>query len=512
MKNTRTENAMRNVSTAVVGQIFNIVLNFICRTIFIYALGKEYLGVSGLFSNILTIMSLAELGIGDAIVYKMYKPVADKDYERIKMYMQFYKKAYWIIGTVVFGAGLVLIPFLQYLISGGEGIEHIKFIYFLYLFNTASTYFFSYKKLIINTDQKGYIDTINRYLFLILQNIVQIIVLLLWKDFVIYLLVQINANLIANIRISKVATKMYPFINEKAQKLPEKDKHEIFKQTMALVMHKLGGVCVSGTDNLLLSAFVGIGWVGIYSNYVTNLGIPQTLLAYIFSPLTASIGNLINTENTNHLKKTFDKLLFVNFWMYGFSSICLFVLLNSFIGKVWIDESYLLGLPIVFFIVLNFYITGMRQVISAFKSSAGLFWNDRFRPIAEAAVNLVASLILLKFTGFIGVIIGTTISALTTTFWVEAEIVYKHVLDEKPYKFFIVYTKYLASTIAGGILCCAICNLIEVNGLLTFILQLIICVTVSNLFFVLLYFRTTKFKELWHQFFASIIKRRFSLR
>ena len=194
MKNTRTENAMRNVSTAVVGQIFNIVLNFICRTIFIYALGKEYLGVSGLFSNILTIMSLAELGIGDAIVYKMYKPVADKDYERIKMYMQFYKKAYWIIGTVVFGAGLVLIPFLQYLISGGEGIEHIKFIYFLYLFNTASTYFFSYKKLIINTDQKGYIDTINRYLFLILQNIVQIIVLLLWKDFVIYLLVQINAK------------------------------------------------------------------------------------------------------------------------------------------------------------------------------------------------------------------------------------------------------------------------------------------------------------------------------
>ena len=509
MENSRTKNALRNVSAALVGQILNIIINFVCRTIFIYTLGKTYLGVSGLFSNILSIMSLAELGIGEAIVYKMYKPIAEKNYEKIKSYMQFYKKAYWIIGSVIFTAGLILLPFLQYLISGGEGIEYIRFIYFLYLFNTASTYFFSYKKLIINTDQKGYIDTINRYTFLVIQNVLQIIILLLFKNFVFYLSVQIVVNLVANINISRKVTKLYPYLSGESEKLAKKEKQEVFKQTSALVAHKIGGVCVSGTDNLLLSAFVGIDWVGVYSNYVTILAIPQTLLAYIFSPLTASIGNLVNTSEREHKIKTFNKLFFINFWLYGFSSICLFVLLNPFIGKVWINDNYLLSMPIVFFIILNFYITGMRQIVSAFKSTSGLFWNDRFRPLAEATVNLVSSLILLKMFGFIGVIVGTTISALTTTFWVEAIIVYRHVLKEKPYKFFSKYFTYFLSVVGVGVITYIICNFIQVDGIISFALKAFVCVIVSNLGFFLLYARSEEFKALWEQYIRKYLKKGF---
>ncbi len=507
MGSSRTENAIRNVSVAVGGQLLNTILSFVCRTIFIYALGKAYLGVSGLFSNILSVMSLAELGIGEAIVYKMYKPMAEQDHEQIKSYMQFYKKAYWIIGTFIFVCGLILIPFLKYFIKETDAIDNLTIIYLLYLFNTASSYFFAYKKLIINTDQKGYIDTINRYVFLAFQTVLQITVLLLYKNFILYLCIQIIMNFMANVSIAHKATKMYPYLSGKAKKLEKRDLHDIFKQTSALVAHKVGGVCVSGTDNLLLSAFVGVTWVGVYSNYVTLLSIPQTFLAYIFSPLTASIGNLVSTATKQHTKETFQRLLFVNFWLYGFCSICLFVLLNSFIGEVWIGQSFVLSTPIVFFIVLNFYLTGMRQVISALKATSGLFWNDRFRPLAEALVNLCASILLMRHFGFIGVVIGTTISMLATTIWVEATIVYRHVLEEKVYKFFVKYMQYFLSVTLVGAITTVVCDYIKVSGIGTFIIKATACVLISNAGFVLLYFRSKVFKELVNSYGVKYINK-----
>lgn len=509
MGNSRSKQAAKNVSAAMLGQVSNIILNFVCRTIFIYTLGKEYLGVNGLFTNILTIMSLAELGIGEAITYKMYQPVAQGDHEKVKTFMNFYRKAYWLIGTIVFCCGLGLMPFLQYLIKGGEGLKHIRLIYFLYLFNTASTYFFAYKKLIIVTDQKGYIDTYNRYLFLFLQNVVQIGVLLLLKNFIVYLLVKIVMDFLANVNIAHKATKMYPYITEQAQPMQQEEKREIFKQTSAMILHKIGGVCVSGTTNLLISAFIGIVVVGLYSNYTTVIAIPQAFLAYFFVPLTASVGNLVSTTERTHVKKTFDKMWLMNFWLYGFAAICLFMLLNDFIGKVWITEDFLLSVGVVFFAVLNFYLTGMRQTVSAFKSTSGLFWNDRYRPIAEAAVHLGASFVLLKFFGLIGIIIGTTVSLLTTTVWVEGIIVYKNVLGEKRYKFFLTYLGYLVCLGAVGVVTYLATAWITVNGIWTFLLKTGICVAVVNLCFLLVFCKTKAFRDLFDSYVRPITRKLF---
>lgn len=507
MSNTRTENAVRNISVSIGGQVLNIVLNFVCRTIFIHVLGETYLGVSGLFSNILTVLSLAELGIGDAIVYKMYKPVADNDTDRIKSFMSFYKHAYWIIGLIVFIIGCFLLPFLPLLIKGGDNIEHISLIYFLYIVNSSSSYFFAHKKLIIITDQKGYIDTINRYIFLTVQNVLQIIVLLLFGDFIIYLSIQIVMNLFANINIAKKANRLYPFIKEPASKLPNNERRDIFKQTSALVLHKVGGVVVSGTDNILISSMIGIVYVGLYSNYLSILSIPQALLAYFFSPLTASIGNLINTSEKEHINTTFDNLFFINFWLYGLFSICLFVLCNIFIGKVWLDESYLLELTIVFFIVLNFYLTGMRQIVSSFKSASGLFWNDRFKPLIEALVNLVSSIILLKRFGLVGVIIGTTISSLTTTFWIEALVVYRNVLKKKASSFFLKYLQYFISTIAVGFVTWNLSLLVPVKGFFSFILCGALCLLVSNFGFWVLFHKSKEYKAVIFLYVRALFKK-----
>ncbi len=515
MGNSRSKQAAKNVSAAMLGQVSNIILNFVCRTIFIYTLGIEYLGVNGLFTNILTVMSLAELGIGEAITYKMYQPVAQGDHEKVKTFMNFYRKAYWLIGTIVFCCGLGLMPFLEYLIKDVENLnihllENIRLIYFLFLFNTASTYFFAYRKLIIVTDQKGYIDTYNRYLFLFLQNVVQIGVLLLLKDFIVYLLVKIVMDFLANVNIAHKATKMYPYITEQAQPMQQEEKREIFKQTSAMILHKIGGVvCGSGTTTLLISAFINIAAVGLYSNYTTVIAIPQTFLAYFFVPLTASVGNLVSTTERTHVKKTFDKMWLMNFWLYGFAAICLFMLLNDFIGKVWITEDYLLSVGVVFFAVLNFYLTGMRQTVSAFKSTSGLFWNDRYRPIAEAAVHLGASVVLWKLLKLEGIIIGPTVSLLTTTVWVEGIIVYKNVLGEKRYKFFLTYLGYLVCLGVVGVATYFATAWITVNGIWTFLLKAGICVAVVNLCFLLVFCKTKAFRDLFDSYVRPIRRKLF---
>lgn len=511
MRNTDSRKSFvaKNVSAAIAGQVVNIILSFVSRTVFIYVLGKTYLGVNGLFSNILTVLSLAELGIGEAIVFKLYKAIADNDIEKIKSYMAFFRKAYMIIGLTVSVLGLSLIPFLQVFISGGEGIDHLRIIYVLYISNTVSTYFLGYKQLIITAHQRGYVVTFFRFVFVAVQHGLQILVLLMTKNFILYLSVQIVCNVLLNLCLFFKAGRMYPYLKEKTEPLSKEDSKEVFKQTSALVAHKVGGVAVSGTDNILISSFVGIDSVGIYSNYVTLIGIPQTLLAYVFSPMVASIGNLIHTSSDEHVRETFNKLLLINFWLYGFCSICLFSLINPFVGKIWIDDSYVFGYPIVLFICLNFYLSGMRQVVSQFKASAGLYWNDRFRPLIEAAVNLGASIVLLKLFGLIGVIVGTTISMVTTTFWVEAVIVYKNVLKVNPWKFFLKYAGYLLILFGVGITNFGICEMISVDGVWMFLLRLCICVAFPNAVFFLCFFKTKEFKELWNNDIKRVLKKVF---
>ena len=205
-------------------------------------------------------------------------------------------------------------------------------------------------------------------------------------------------------------------------------------------------------------------------------------------------------------------MFLVNFWLYGFCAICLFVLANDFIGAVWLDQSFLLTIPTLFFIVLNFYLTGMRQTVSAFKSTSGLFWNDRFRPIAEAVVNLVTSLILLHYFGLIGVIIGTTISAVTTTIWVEAKVVYKYVLNQSVLQFFTRYLLCFLIVIAVGVLTYFTTVGLEVDGILKFILKAVICIVVINVSFTVLFFKTAEFKEIVNSYLKPFYKKIFKKR
>lgn len=443
----RARNSAKNIVTGIGGQIVSIVVQFLCRTVFVYALDKEYLGVNGLFSNILTLLSLAELGFGTALIYSMYKPVAENDKNTICKLMNLYKYIYRIVAGVILVIGLCLTPFLRYLISGGTSIDNFQLIYVFYLLNTISGYLLIYKKSIIDAYQKAYIATIYQKFGLIVQNIFQIIILLLTHCFLLYLVCQICVNIGINLAISKKATKMFPLLSEDTKSIPDKATCIIIaKNTFAMSLHKIGGVLVEATDNLIMSAFVGLSAVGIYSNYTLIAYNIRSCLIIVFNSFTASIGNLVAVENREKAHEIFRTLSFAGFILTGGCSVAMYELFNPFI-RIWIGDGYLFENTIVALIVLNFYIYCMRRVSLIFRDAMGLFWHDRYKSLVEAAVNLIVSIVLAKKIGILGILIGTTISSLTTCVWIEPLILYKYGFKCSVTEYFKDNAIYLGSII-----------------------------------------------------------------
>ena len=507
MKNVRTKNSVKNIVIGLIGQAFNIVVNFISRTIFIYILGVSYLGINGLFTNILSMLSLAELGVGSAIIYHMYKPLATKDENRLKSLMKLYSKTYKIIGIVVALLGISIVPFLNNIIKDKPNVPHLTIIYLLFLTNSVVSYFFAYKVSIINADQKSYIVTIKQQIYSVIQILGQIIVLLMTKNYLLYLLVQILCTFLFNLSISRKADELYPFLKSKdIEPLDAESKKTIFKHVAAMMSHKVGGVVVNGTDNILISSFVGVYWVGLYSNYVMILETVNKFLNQIFISIIASVGNLNAQETKQKSYDVYKKLLFLDFWIYSFSAICLWLLLNPFI-EMWIGSKFVMQNSIITIVVINFYLKGMRQATVTYNTTLGLFWNDRFKPWAEALINLVASIILLKKLGIAGVFWGTFISTVTTSLWIEPYILFKHGFNKKINKYIIKYTYYTFVMLISAIVTKYISMLVTGNIVVCFIIKLIICIIVPNIIFILFCFKMNEFKYFKKLFIKILVKK-----
>lgn len=444
---SRVKNTIRNTAVGFVAQLVVILLNFINRTIFIHYLGAEYLGLSGLFSNILSMLSLAELGIGVAISFSLYKPLKEDDIRKTKALMNFYQLAYKIIGIVILILGLCLIPFLDYLIKDKPDIPHFVLIYVLFLTNTVVSYFFTYKRSLLSADQKEYLNSINRTLFSIIQCIGQFLVLLLTRNYLLYLIVVIICTLGSNIMISYQCNKIYPYLKDNQEKLTKEETKSLMKYVAAQMSHKVGGIVVNGTDNILTTSLVsgGLVIIGLYSNYLLLINTIKSIITMFFTSVTASVGNLNAENDTEKSKEVFNKMFFLNMCFYGITSSCIFNLANDFI-RLWLGKKFLLSTGIVLVIVLNYYVTGMRQTCQIYNTTLGLFWNDRFKPWIEAIINLVSSIALIHFFGFMGVLLGTLISTITTSFWVEPYILYKHGFGMKLMDYFIRYGQYTAIT------------------------------------------------------------------
>lgn len=492
---SRTINSFKNLSVGIVGQGLQIIIQFIARTVFIHYFSEEYLGINGLFSNILQLLSLSELGFGTAMIYSLYKPIAEKNETQILKLMNLYRIVYRIVAVFVLMTGLILLPFLPHLVTSKIDIQELQGYYVLYLLNTVLSYTLIYKKSIIDANQKNYITISYQKLFVIIQNVLQIIFLIIIRSYYIYLIIQLVCTVCSNLLISIKANKMYPYINSKIKDFPDKkDIKEILSNTFAMSMHKIGAVIVDSTDNLLTSSFVDLATVGLYSNYILILSAVKTFTSIAFSSFVAGIGNLGAQGDKKDLFRVFATLNFVGFWVYSFCTVALYVLFNPFI-TIWLGERFLFENYIVVLICVNFYLYGIRQIPLKFRDALGLFWYDRYKAILEAFVNLVTSVYLsLKF-GFAGILLGTTISTVIADLFIEPYVLYKYGFDKKFRDYIARIFGYSAIFLIGFGITCTISMLCD-NTFYGFIGKCIIVTLSYNAFIILIFHRTRDFKNL----------------
>ena len=496
---SRVDNVVKNMKFAILCQGVMGVVNFGVRRVFAIVLEQNYLGLSGLFTDILSMLSLAELGFGTSILFSLYKPVAEGDTEKIKSLMALYRKAYRIIGLVVLGSGLALTPFLDWFVKEmPEGIPHIQWIYVLNVVNSALSYFFIYKATLLFACQQKYVEMLVTTVVKTAAGLVQIGALLLTGSYFLYLAVMLCATLVQNAAISLETDRRYPYLRERnVRPLEQEDKRVIFRNVAAMVFHKFGDVAVFSTDSILMAKFISVAAVGLYSNYMLIRRTLVMVIDMLFSAITAGLGNLNASEAVERKRLAFRHVNFFSAWLFGWMSICLLWLYNPFI-ELWLGAGYLFPMEIVALIVFNFYLSCMRIPVGAAKNAMGLFWNDRYKPVAEVAVNLIASVLLARHMGIAGVLLGTTLSTVLVPFWIEPLVLYRRGLEQGAGEYFLRYLLYLAVTAASGGLTGILCAWAPA-GAAGFAAKMLACGTVPHLVYLAAYWRTEDFRYLWRE-------------
>lgn len=501
----RLKNSMRNMITSISSNIVTIIIGLLAQAIFIKIMGIEYLGLNGLFTNIISMLGIVELGIGSAIIYNLYKPIAINDVETIKSLMNFYKKSYNIIGIVVLTIGLIIIPFLPLIIEDVTVKINVPLIYILFLLDIVFSYFLSYKRSILYASQKNYLINLIHIGYTILLNIGQLLMLFYTKNYYLYLIVKIIVRIIENLIITYIVNKEYSYLKEDAKKLYPTIEKDIIKKVKALFFHKIGGFVVLGTDNIIISKFLGLVSVGLYSNYYMIINAVQTLFSQALVALTPSVGNLLVKENKNKTFEVFKKIRFMNFWIATFTSVCILNMMQQFI-TIWIGEEYLLDDIVLIVLVFNLFQKLMRSTYQTFKEAAGIYYEDRFVPLLESLINIIVSIIGVKLIGLAGVFIGTIISGFVLWFYSYPKYVYKKLFD-RSYKDYLKETLgYIILFIVISYLTYYINNIYLVNNIyFEFVKNILIAIIVPNILMLLVFIKNDNFK-----YYIQLIKTKFT--
>ena len=492
---SRTKNATRNITWGFINKIVSLILPFICRTVMIYTMGTEYTGLGGLFASVLQVLSLAELGVGSAIVYSMYKPIAEGDDEKVCALLNLYKKMYHMIGIVILVIGLILMPFLKYLIKGSypEDIS-IYLLYAIYLFNTVISYFlFSYKCSLLNATQRndisckiGIFVTLGTYLS-------QIFVLVQFRNYYIYALVMPIMSITNNIVTAHIATKMYPQYFCKG-KLQKSELASIKETTFALVLYKIGSVLSDSFDSIILSAFLGLTTLTMYQNYNYIQNSVGAFLLIITTSIIAGVGNSVVTETIEKNYSDFRKFTLLYMWITGWCTVCLVSLYQPFM-KIWVGNDLLFSVEIMIIFCVYFYTRKVGDICYAYRQAAGLWKYDKMRPIIEAVINLIINIVWVKKFGVSGVLISTILCLVFINFGWGTFILFKYYFKRKMVYYVMDQIYYLMITIVGGVITYILCSRLVTEGFLGLIIRMVICVFVPNGIYIMCFFWKKEYKD-----------------
>ena len=490
---SRTQNSVRAILSGIIRQVLNVGLPFITRTVLLYVLGTEYLGLSGLFSSLLSFLSLAELGVSNALVYSMYRPVAENDVKTTRALLALYRKLYRIIGTVILVAGLAFVPFLHLLIKGDVPADiNLYLLYGIYLFNTVCSYFlFAYRGSLLTAHQRVDVDNIINSVIPMVTWVAQMLMLLISRSYYAYIIfVPVSTVVTNSARLFRVK-KLYPDLYAEGKVEPELEA-SIYKKMKALLGAKISTTVLHSSDNIVISAFISLTMVTIYGNYHYIMSAIGGFMGIIYSAICPSLGNSLVTESVEKNYRDFMKLTFINLWLVGWCAVCLLCLYQPFM-KLWAGEDLLLPFSVVVLIVIYFVMYQGRRIATTYKDAAGIWWEDRFRPFVMAATNLISNLILVQFIGIWGIILSTILSLFVSLPW-ETHTVFKYVFKRSAREYWLSMLQFgIALLIAAGVTLGA-CQVVS-EGIMAILVRGGICAVVPNVIFFLAFRKHEEFAQ-----------------
>lgn len=504
----RSEKLLKNALWSTVGYLAYALLGFISRSIFVNQLGDAITGISTLFSNILSMLSMAELGVSGAISMHLYKPLAEGDQRKVAALMNLYRNAYKLISVTIFLMGMAILPFVHLLIKNDAAIPYVKWYFFWYVLRTALSYCYAYKGTLIAACQEEYRRTNIINLLLILTTIAQILVLYFTASFTLYLVTATLGTLITNLLIQREGEKLYPYLETyKSERVTPEERKNIFSYIKAAFVNKISLSVKTATDSMITSAFVNVVITGIVGNYVMVIGTVEKLLGFFFWNCSPAVGNLTATTDKRSQYTTFLDLEYLAFWIYGFLSAGMLCVLTPFVRDIWIrQEDMVLGGSTLFLLILNFFLIGTNFPATIFFEVLGLIQKMPYLNLLNVAINLVVSLSLVPFLGVNGVYIGTVLSLALTTLPLTQYLVLRHHFDGafRPYLWLYVRLFVLNILATGG--CMYVCSHILMTGLAGLVVKILLCTVLYNGIFLLFTCRTQQFQSLF-TLLIRIVKR-----
>lgn len=475
----KTRRTLYNSIASLTYYIITILLGIINRKAVVTILGIEYQGINGLFSNVLSMLSIAELGIGTAIIFHLYKPIHDGDTAEIQSLMQFYKKCYTAIACIIGGLGICIIPGLKFIVAENTLPYSLAELYIWFLLDAVVSYLFTYKRSILIADQKNYIVVGCDLVYQCAVKMGQVAVLLLTHNFILYLIVMVITRITENLYINSLSQRLYPFLSEKnTDKLSPQLLYDIKQKVKGTIFHKIGGFVVLGTDNILISKFLGLKAVGIYSNYYLIINAIKNICTQLISAATASVGQLLTEKNKTKTYEIFMEMQILNTGLINCAAIGIYWVTTPLITTIF-GKEFTLSNGTLLILAFNFYIQGIRNVFSIFKEAAGILYEDRFIPIIESVINIVVSVILMKYYGMAGIFMGTIASTFIIFCYTYPLLVYRNIFGKSLYNYYlelvwILLIPMISLFLSNKILKNLVCNNLYEQLMVNFILSVLI--------------------------------------
>jgi O-antigen/teichoic acid export membrane protein len=507
---SRVKKSAQNMGMGFLYQAVMLILSFVSRTTFIHTLGDEYLGINATFADVLSLLSMADLGFGTAMAYSFYKPLAENDHRQITALINFYRKVYTIIAVAVFVVGMACVPFLRYIVNTDENIPNLELYYILSLLGIVFSYMFIYKTTLLTADQRDYVVVNVRMWTSVLKTVLQIAVLYLAKDYVLYLIIGIATQFLNNLVASKKADAQYPYLNKTVGKPSDyaKLKKNIWENMKSVFIYKLSNTLFGASDSIVMSIVLGTAVVGHYSNYLMVNNKLLLIIQIVFSAMTASVGNVMAKENSKKRMEVFSALQSASFIFCGVITCSYCLLINDLI-KVWLkDEVYLLSYTTVVAITSNAYFSCVLLPLWVFRDAAGLYKKTKYVMLVSSVENIILSFILGAKMGVAGVLFASSIARITTNLWYEPMVLYREYFHSSVIRYYISMIKnallvaltiFVLKTALGGIV---------VESWLMLVVKMAIVGSCCALIFMLAYSQTTGFKIIKDRVYVIISKLR----